>query len=154
MHHARMKRLVRGALVLCAITFALGELVARMLRRSSDNGMPMIGRWVLRPYRPELAVVLDWWAKTASGTYMVEDPELGWSLRPSGRPDLCQADAQGLRADPARVYTDERPARKLRILALGDSFTHGDDVKNDEAWTHVLEELRPEFETLNLGVPA
>jgi len=115
--------------------------------------MAMIGRYVLLPYRPERASVEDWMARSAGGTYLVDDSDLGWSIRASGTSELYETNSQGVRAEPARLYSTEIPAGKLRIVAVGDSFTHGDEVKNDETWMYVLEQLRPELETLNMGVP-
>ena len=141
----RAKRIARAAIILAVITVVLGELVARVLTRKSDSGMAMIGRYVLLPYRPERASVEDWMARSAGGTYLVDDSDLGWSIRASGTSELYETNSQGVRAEPARLYSTEIPAGKLRIVAVGDSFTHGDEVKNDETWMYVLEQLRPEL---------
>lgn len=58
--------------------------------------------------------------------------------------------AQGLRG--ARKYGYEHPADKVRILALGDSFTYGYHLKEDETWPYLLESyLGPHYEILNIG---
>jgi lysophospholipase L1-like esterase len=52
-----------------------------------------------------------------------------------------------------------KPDGTTRIVALGDSFTHGYGVEEDEAFPRVLEELldehdeRRRYEVINLGVP-
>ena len=52
-----------------------------------------------------------------------------------------------------------KPEGTTRIIALGDSFTHGYGVEEDEAFPRVLEELldehdgRRRYEVINLGVP-
>jgi hypothetical protein len=57
---------------------------------------------------------------------------------------------QGLRA--GRDYGPPLPGR--RILALGDSFTMGYSVPEEQTWVKVLEaRLGPPWEVLNAGVP-
>ena len=61
---------------------------------------------------------------------------------------------QGMRADHDFAY--EKPAGRLRILSLGDSFTIGYEVAHEETFSSVLEaELRAkgyDVEVLNCGV--
>ena len=47
-----------------------------------------------------------------------------------------------------------KPPGTRRIVVLGDSFTHGYGVEEDEAYPRVLEGLLPGVEVINLGVPA
>ncbi len=42
---------------------------------------------------------------------------------------------------------------KLRILAVGDSFTFGYGVSEDETWTTLLDRAHEEVEVINAGVP-
>lgn len=58
--------------------------------------------------------------------------------------------AQGFR-DRERSFENEMGG--LRVLAVGDSFTWGHGVENEEIYTRVLEELVPAVETINLGGP-
>lgn len=44
-------------------------------------------------------------------------------------------------------------SNKFRIVNLGDSFTWGTGVENDEIYMKKLEELNPNIETINLGGP-
>jgi len=83
-------------------------------------------------------------------------PLLGWM----NRPDLdhravwlgkrLTTDRRGAR--PARDLSFDRRRGTARILALGDSFTFGDEVSDDETWTRRLEETLPATEVVNLGV--
>ena len=82
--------------------------------------------------------------------YVAHSPTLGWTLKPRGVAFPYRASAQGLRAD--RDYALVPPPGILRIAAFGDSFTHADDVTNEEAWTRQLEALDPRLEVLNFGV--
>ena len=42
---------------------------------------------------------------------------------------------------------------KFRIITLGDSFTWGHGVNNDQIYMKVLEDLNPDIEAINLGGP-
>ncbi|HET8623867.1 MAG TPA: hypothetical protein VFM14_09920 [Gemmatimonadales bacterium] len=91
--------------------------------------------------------------KIVSGTsrMLMFDAELGWTIRPGGEhPPLYRANSQGVRAD--REFAPEPPAGVVRVAAFGDSFTHGDDVSNQDTWTALLQ--TPSREVLNFGVPA
>lgn len=116
--------------------------------------MAMIGRYVLLPYRPEPAAVRAWLQRPAGG-YLVPDRELGWTVRPGGRtPDgLYEANAQGARAPADRSYGERSPGNRLRLVTVGDSFTHGDGVGIEDTWQRNLERLRTDLEVINLGVP-
>ena len=81
---------------------------------------------------------------------MAYHPRLGWVPK-SGRigKDLTsQIDDAGLRSNGRSLAPQVRP-----ILAVGDSFTFGDDVSDSETWEAYLEEAlnRP---VLNAGVSA
>lgn len=83
--------------------------------------------------------------------YIQHDPTLGWSLKPAGQSGLYRANAAGLRGD--RDLNPAPPAGRIRVAAYGESFTHGDEVKNSETWETQLEVLRPDLEVPNFGVP-
>lgn len=80
--------------------------------------------------------------------YLRHDPWLGWSILPGGAAGLYHATADGLRAPAAAP-----PAPGVRrVLAVGDSFTHGDEVEDQQSWPAVLSE-EPALEAANYGVP-
>ena len=107
---------------------------------------PVSARFRLEaPVRRQLERMLD-----GEPLYYALDAELGWTVRPDGRLPLYRANAQGLRAD--RVYAERPPPGTLRIAAFGDSFVHGSEVANQDAWPARLERLRPDLEVLNFGV--
>ncbi len=72
------------------------------------------------------------------GTAIVRHTRLGWDCKPT------------LRAHKAVAWTR---GRDLRILAVGDSFTFGSDVRWNESWPYQLQEALPDSEVLNAGVP-
>lgn len=82
------------------------------------------------------------------------DPQLGYVQRAGfGSQDL-NYDEHGFRrmpplpADASANASDEPP-----VLATGDSFTQGDEVKDDESWPAVLQGL-VKRKTVNAGVAA
>src|SRR5438045_4886239 len=138
-----------------AATLALCEAAVRLFTRTNpENGMAMIGPYVMLPYRPAPAAVESWLAH-AAGQYLAPDPDLGWTVRPGGRSadGLYEANVDGARAPSSTTY-GERPARgRVRVVTVGDSFTHGDGVRFDETWQRQLQGRRADLEMVNLGVP-
>ena len=89
------------------------------------------------------------------------DQELYWRLRPNQTGFVWMGNASfrspevrinnlGLRGPD--IFPDER--NKLRILALGDSYTFGSGVRDDETFATVLQQaLGDGVEVINAGVP-
>jgi hypothetical protein len=90
----------------------------------------------------------------AQDTYIAFDPALGWTVsRGMSRPAnqaVYTSNSAGMRA--SREYALTPPETGPRLAAFGDSFTHCDDVENDECWTAQLEQEVPGTEVLNFGV--
>lgn len=89
------------------------------------------------------------------GHDQIHDPDLGWVGRPNFRdPGGVTLNAEGLRA--SREYTQERVDGVGRVMLLGDSFTFGMLVKDEETFGAQLEaRLAPrlgEVEVINAGV--
>src|SRR5262245_20239427 len=90
------------------------------------------------------------------------DPELYWKMVPSQTGFMWMAGGT-VRSPPARIDSlglrgseiAEKSAGRTRILTLGDSYTFGSGVADDETFSAVLEkELGPErVEVVNAGVP-
>lgn len=144
------------ALVMVVVPLGIAEGVTRALTAIlPENGMEAFLGIPLLPYRPEPAQVRAWIERTAQGSYVAPDPDLGWAIVPNGRTleGRYEANAQGARARRDVVYEPEPPAGKIRVVAVGDSFTHGDGVTQDDTWTARLGALRSDLEVVNLGVP-
>ncbi len=87
------------------------------------------------------------------------DDHLGWHCIPNTQGEFSQGDefkvqvsinSSGMRD---REYFLEKPKNIRRIAVLGDSFTWGFSVNNDEIFTEVLErQLGKNYEVLNFGV--
>jgi GDSL-like Lipase/Acylhydrolase family len=63
---------------------------------------------------------------------------------------VLNSNSKGLRGKTEYAY--QRTPGKRRILVLGDSFTFGEEVSDDETYAHYLEAALPNTEVLNLGV--
>ncbi len=72
--------------------------------------------------------------------YLIADPHCGWTIRPNGRTDdgLYSANALGLRSAP-RDLPQERADGVRRVLVVGDSIAHGDELPWEETWCARLE---------------
>lgn len=92
-------------------------------------------------------------ARVIAGTtqYIAVDRDLGWTIRPRGASGLYHANAQGLRGREDAA-PDPAPG-VVRVAAFGDSFTHGDEVGDNETWETRLAAQIPRVEVLNFGVP-
>jgi len=98
-------------------------------------------------------------------TFWRHDPELGWAHRPSrigtfSRPEFSHGvsiNSMGFRdreREPARQGFAAAGSKTFRIAVLGDSFTWGHGVEDEEVFTRLLEGLLPGVEVWNLGVSA
>lgn len=91
------------------------------------------------------------------GHRFVHDRQLGWHNIPGEkmltRGRKLTINSRGLRD---REYPYRKPEGTKRILVLGDSYTWGYGVADDEVFTEVLEKelqgRQPRFEVLNTGV--
>ena len=80
----------------------------------------------------------------------------GWALKPNLRNFPCfenktvNSNSKGVRG--LREFDFDKPPAKKRIITLGDSYTFGDEVNDDETWPSYLQKKIPEVEIINLGV--
>ena len=88
--------------------------------------------------------------------YMQPDPELGSLPKPNTLVEYPRfgasfsTNSEGLRG-PERTVA--RQAGVRRVVVLGDSFAWGHGVSAGQAFPEVLEQLLPNTEVINLGVP-
>ena len=84
-------------------------------------------------------------------TYLFHNAILGWTIKPGGYwYDLYRANAQGIRGD--REYQNVPQKNIIRIVTFGDSFTHGEEVKNADTWQEQMNQVRQNLEVINFGV--
>jgi hypothetical protein len=91
-----------------------------------------------------------------TGPHAIYHPTRGWALRPDITNmrvfdgTILNSNSKGLRGKTEYEY--RRTPGKQRIVVLGDSFTFGAEVSDDETYPHYLQSAFPNAEVLNLGV--
>lgn len=78
------------------------------------------------------------------------DRDVGWVSRPDYSWKMHSIGPQGLRGQ--RVYPETPPDPEKRILCIGDSFTFGYEVEDNECYPWHGEQLLPDSEWINLGI--
>jgi hypothetical protein len=98
-------------------------------------------------------------ATTSSDEYVlyIFDPVLGWANRPLlhaqfSRPEFSYPVATNALGMWDREVADKR-GDEFRVAVLGDSFTWGWGVPYGQRFTEVVEDLDPQINALNFGVP-
>lgn len=101
--------------------------------------------------------IAGWKVKDGIYTYSgdIYHPTRGWSNKPGysgdvSRPNKITINSQGLRAE--RDYPLLPAAGVRRIAVLGDSFTFGDEVNDDQSLPYYLGRFFDSAEVLNFGV--
>lgn len=90
------------------------------------------------------------------GALDVYHPTRGWALKPDLRDvkvfgdKTLSSNSHGLRG--TKEYALEKPPGTRRVAVLGDSFTFGEEVSDDETMSAVLGTLLSGAEVLNFGV--
>lgn len=79
------------------------------------------------------------------------DADLGWCPRPGRRSAALAYDELGCRVGAALLEPSKVPGSR-RIVVVGCSFTHGDEVRGEETWAAMLDASRADLEVANLGV--
>ncbi|MFQ5568394.1 MAG: hypothetical protein ACE5G0_01890 [Rhodothermales bacterium] len=93
----------------------------------------------------------------STGVYRIYDPALGWTLGKLGQdPPLYYSNRQGYRCSKTQFLAAQQSREtseidSVDVIAIGDSFTHGDEVLFEEAWPYQLQ-LTTGWTVLNLGV--
>jgi hypothetical protein len=89
-------------------------------------------------------------------TFDSYDASKGWIPKPNLRDvkvfdnKILNTNSKGLRGKKDFSYVKDKD--KLRILILGDSFTFGDEVSDDETYSYYLQQMLPHTEVINMGV--
>ncbi len=143
--------------LLCATSLLVSETGIRLafsqpwfLRRAAVNSSSWWRlRWIARGVPSEKNVA------RYHSIYRF-DKELGWRVRPRldrrvmANNAILSTNSRGLRG--ARDHNAIKTAGTIRIVAIGDSFTFGEEVSDDSTFPSQIETLMPETEVLNMGV--
>jgi len=142
----------RTTLALLSLLVGLGaaELGGRVLLARSWRPAPPFGTGATQTRWLELAQQTLAAGKEAPG-YSAFEAELGWCVRRDyeGPEGSVTIDAEGRRT--RRKYADPLASGVRRWAAVGESFTFGEEVADDEAWAARLEALEPGLEVWNFG---
>jgi len=131
---------IRIGLILGAIVLALGilEFGVRVAQNAWITSLP---NFVLESRKVQTA---------RNESRYVEDPTLGYVPRANYSTAVLNIDAEGFRRSDA-TSDGRAPPGAGAILAAGDSFTFGEEVKDDETWPAHLQQLLGR-RVLNAGV--
>jgi len=86
----------------------------------------------------------------------IYDPSKGWMSKPNIRNmtvfgnKTLNTNSKGFRGKNEYAYT--KNPDKFRILIVGDSFTFGDEVSDNETYSYYLQSMIPNAEVMNFGV--
>jgi len=128
-----------------ATNLVMHQSVRRALLGNDDSSWRLF--WIVAHRQHE-----EW-----TGKYSIYHPVRGWAVMPNirnmtpfGKGKFVNSNSRGLRG--SNEYSYSRIPGKQRILVLGDSFTFGTDVSDDETYSHYLQSSLPNVEVLNFGV--
>ena len=104
-----------------------------------------------------------WWVNRHKYTgkeiyykFDIYDRTKGWVSKPNLKDmtvfddKILNTNSKGLRGKNEYLYGKNQ--NKIRILVLGDSFTFGDEVSDNETYSYYLQEMMPQSEVINLGM--
>lgn len=127
----------------CAIALTAGCLISLML---AEIGLRVSNVWIGR-HSDTMFTLIEY------------DGVLGWKMKPSvnGKVDLVDVENIPVRSNSAGFWDDEFMRQKqlhsTRIAFLGDSFTWGMGVREEERFSNLFMAANPEWESLNFGIP-
>ena len=89
-------------------------------------------------------------------SYHMHHPVRGWTLKPNIK-DMVINDGKFLNTNSRHIrdkseYSFGKPNDKTRILVLGDSYTFGEEVDDEETYVFYLSRILPNSEVINFGV--
>lgn len=147
------------AAFLFVFLFGVGEIATRLMTQITPFGTQSVFGIPLLPYRPDQDTVRSFlhrrYASEAKAhPYSMYSDEIGWTLKANATTPMYTTNSQRVRTDPDRVYGLTPEPGRLRIVAVGDSFTHASEVRLEETWGAFLEASDPKFEVINMGVPS
>lgn len=129
----------------------VGLLLAEAGARLALDHTPLARDLAFRfgPVSNELAWWVSFRSTAASVPRQLHDPVLGWRPAPGAHPTTGVV--EGARADGTRV-TGPRGAGP-KVLLVGDSFTYGVDVGDEDTWAWALQAAHPDWAVVDAGLP-
>lgn len=118
-----------------------GEITLRSATRLHyvyNAGMFFLPDYLSRHYKYKYLATYEGRKKLNTDMY---NPILGWDYN---------KDNNGIRGP--ETYSLEKPPGITRIVAIGDSFTHGNEVESHECFPYLVGTMLEDTEVLNMGV--
>ncbi|MBW2229988.1 MAG: SGNH/GDSL hydrolase family protein [Deltaproteobacteria bacterium] len=159
--HQKWGRRLGIPLLVLAVLWGTAEISLRLVTQLDGNGNEYFGDTRLKPYHlPVASMTIGAIEARQDDSYLMSDPDLGWSIRPNARSKdgLALSGHLGNRTeDPDALVASSAQRGRLRLAVFGDDFTHGREVTYAETWPAVmgqaLEETGLSAEVLNFAVP-
>ncbi len=151
----RLRRIIAWSAYALIWFVGLGELGARWLSREELAGLHLLNLRLLPLPRVPDDLAERLLSEPDARSYVMEDRRLGWVIRPNARSEsgLFASNQFGFR-DAGSDRAVEPSAASRRVLLVGDSFTHGDELTWPETWAcHLGETLGAQYTVFNAGVP-
>ena len=139
-------KLVTGLLLLLLLEAAVrvSYAVVGELPPTGDESLEREWRWAHEHLAKGAAVL---------ASRFVFDPLVGWRNAPGLREEGLTTNSAGMRG--STEYAIERQPGKHRMVIVGDSYTYGENARDEETFPQILESggLLDGWEVLNLAVP-
>jgi hypothetical protein len=145
--------LLRGAIIAMTLVIAslgAGLLAGEVLLRVAFDPSRVLDGDALWEYEWRHRQAARGSAQRPQYSFDTFDAELGWRPAASFQSAEVRTNSQGIRAD--RDFSLEPEAGISRIVLIGDSFTWGEEVSNDETFAARLEHHLGDWDVINLGV--
>lgn len=151
--------LIVAVALVCALL--LLEVIVQFAGEETEEGQFVFAGVPLQPYALSINRLAEQVAEYEDNLDLVTliyDEFVGWKFRPNSTRQNGEfsINSAGLRS--LREYDIQPLADTLRIALFGDSFTAGDDARDEDAWSQLLEvnlnQAGIRTEVLNFGVSA
>jgi len=117
------------------------EFLFRKISKKSICDVKYRIRWINLHRKENNEIVFD---------FDLFDRKLGWVSRKNYRSEKVNTNSKGVRGK--REYPYRKDPQKTRILLIGDSFTFGEGLSDEETFGARLQMLLPNTEVINLGI--
>lgn len=162
--HRTWRRIGARALIVVVALFCallLLEVIVQFAGEETDEGQFVFAGVPLQPYAlpiNRLAEQVAEYEDNLDLVTLIYDEFVGWKFRPNSTRQNGEFSINSAGMRSLREFDFQPPANALRIALFGDSFTAGDDARDDDAWSHLLEvylnQAGIRTEVLNFGVSA
>jgi hypothetical protein len=148
-------KILKIVLINLFVVFVMLEGGMRIYYAVTDEAPPHSDHSVVREWRWVMARLAD--GKASFDNRFVPDKYAGWKNAPDIDRVLehhgsIRTNAQGMRND--EDFPLESSAGRPRMMILGDSYSFGHGVSNEQTYAYQLAELMPDWDVMNLAVSA